>query len=141
MTRQLMGIFNFADRLQMTALDHRLKRSEVISGNIANSETPAYRALGYDFEQQLASLAHLDKSLPLKVTSGNHFLNSFTRSDGKITPDVYVKPTESVPEDGNTVDVDKEMVTLAQNQILYKSAAEIVNRKIAVIRYAINGGR
>lgn len=141
MTRQIFGVFNFADRLHMNSLDHRLKRSEVIAGNIANAETPGFRSLGYDFEDQLASLAHMDRSVPLKVNDDQHFRNNFTRSDGNIDPDVYIKPTESVPEDGNTVDVDKEMVSMADNQILYRTAVEIINRKIGTIKYAINGGR
>jgi flagellar basal-body rod protein FlgB len=125
----------------MATLDHRLKRSEVIASNIANSETPGFRAIGYDFEDQLRSLAELDKSLPTKTTNERHFHNSFTRADGKITPDIYMRPTESVGEDGNTVDVDKEMVQMSQNQLLYRSAVELISRKIGVIKYAINGGR
>jgi len=135
------GIFNFADRLQMTTLDQRLKRSQVISANIANSETPGYRALGYDFEQQLASLAHLDQQVPIKVTNPEHFRNAFTTKDGNIEPDVYVRPTESVGQDGNTVDVDEEMAKMAKNQILYRSSVEMLNRKIGILKYAINGGR
>jgi flagellar basal-body rod protein FlgB len=141
LNRLVGGIFNFSDRLQMATLDHRLKRSEVISSNIANSETPGFRAIGYDFEDQLRSLAELDKSLPVKTSNDRHFHNSFTRADGKINPDIYVRPTESVGEDGNTVDVDKEMVQMSQNQLLYRSAVELISRKIGVIKYAINGGR
>ncbi len=141
MNRLVGGVFNFSDRLQMATLDHRLKRSEVIASNIANSETPGFRAIGYDFEDQLRSLAELDKSLPTKTTNERHFHNSFTRADGKITPDIYMRPTESVGEDGNTVDVDKEMVQMSQNQLLYRSAVELISRKIGVIKYAINGGR
>ena len=141
MNRIVGGIFNFSDRLQMATLDHRLKRSEVIASNIANSETPGFRAVGYDFEQQLRSLAELDKSLPVKTTNSAHFRNSFTKADGKITPDVYMRPTESVGEDGNTVDVDKEMVDMSQNQLLYRSAVELISRKIGVLKYAVNGGR
>lgn len=135
------GLMNFADRLQMTALNERLKRSEVITSNVANSETPGFRALGYDFEDQLSSLARMDKKVPLQVSNPKHLRNAFTRADGKIEPDVFVKPTESVPEDGNTVDVDEEMVRMAENQLLYRSSVEMLNRKIGVIRYAINGGR
>ena len=141
MNRLVGGIFNFADRLQMAALDHRLKRSEVITSNIANSETPGFRALGYDFENQLAALAQLDKALKLRVEQPLHFHNQFTRADGRIEPDVYVLPTESIPEDGNTVDVDEQMTRMAQNQILYRSAVESLTRKIGILRYAINGGR
>lgn len=141
MNRLIGGIFNFADRLQMTSLDQRLKRSEVITANIANSETPGFRALGYDFEEQLSSMAALDKSTSLTTSNDKHLKNSFTRADGKIEPDVFVRPTESIGEDGNTVDVDEEMVRMAENQILYRSAVEMLNRKIGVLRYAINGGR
>jgi flagellar basal-body rod protein FlgB len=135
------GIFNFADRLQMAALDQRLKRSQVIAGNIANAETPGFRALGYDFEDQLASLARLDSNVPIKTTNDKHFKNSFTQANGNIRADVYVKPTESVGEDGNTVDVDNEMVQMAENQMQYRSAVELLNRKVGMLKYAINGGR
>lgn len=141
MSKMISGIFNFADRLQMAALDQRLKRSEVISGNIANSETPGYRALGYDFEDQLASLARMDKSLPIKASDPQHFRNSFTQKNGNVRADVYIKPTESVGDDGNTVDIDDEMARMAQNQLLYRSSVEILNRKVGILKYAINGGR
>ena len=67
--------------------------------------------------------------------------NNFTKADGSISPEVYVRPTESVDEDGNTVDMDLEMEQLAQNQILFKTAVETLNRKIGTLKYAINGGR
>ncbi len=125
----------------MESLNQRLKRSEVISGNIANAETPGFRALGYDFEEQLASTAHLDSKLSMQVSSLKHFRSGNTTADGNIKPDVYIKPQESIGQDGNTVDVDDEMARMAQNQILYRSAVEIVNRKVGMLKYAINGGR
>lgn len=141
MNRLVGGIFNFADRLNMASLDQRHKRGEVISSNIANSETPGFRAIGYDFEEQLQSLARIDRRTPLKVADDRHLRNPFTKANGQIEPDVYVQPTESVGDDGNTVDVDSEMARMAKNQILFRSAVEMLNRKIGMIRYAINGGR
>lgn len=135
------GLFNFADRLQMASLDQRSRRSDVITSNIANSETPGYRAIGYDFEEQLRSLANTDQRTRLKVTDTKHLHNAFTKADGTFEPDIFFRPTESVGEDGNTVDVDTEMAQMAQNQILFRSAVEMLNRKIGVIKYAINGGR
>ena len=58
----------------------------------------------------------------------------------KSTPEVFVRPTESVGQDGNTVDVDEEMGRLAQNQIMYRSAVELLNRKIGTLKYAISAG-
>lgn len=141
MSRITGGIFNLSDRLQMASLEHRHKRGDVISANIANSETPGYRAIGYDFEEQLASVSGNESGLSMKVGHPLHFRNGHTTADGKIEPDVFVKPTETVPEDGNTVDIDAEMVQMAENQILFRAAVESLNRKVGMIRYAINGGR
>lgn len=141
MNRMLGGIFNFADRLSMESLQHRLRRSEVEASNIANAETPGFRAIGYDFEEQLQSVARIDKKLRLKTEDDRHLRSNGVRADGKIDPDIFVRPTESIGDDGNTVDVDGEMARMAQNNLLYRSAVELINRKVGMLRYAINGGR
>jgi len=135
------GIFNFSDKLQMESLNQRSRRNEVITANIANAETPGYRAFGYDFEKQLQDLAKINEPIAVKVTNPRHLKNNFTQADGSMKPDVYVRPTESVDQDGNTVDMDTEMAQLAQNQILFRTAVETLNRKIGTLKYAINGGR
>jgi flagellar basal-body rod protein FlgB len=135
------GMFNFSDKLQMESLTQRSRRSEVITANIANAETPGFRAFGYDFEKQLQDLAKMNEPIAVKVSDPRHMRNNFTKADGSISPDVYVRPTESVDEDGNTVDMDLEMAQMAQNQILFKTAVETLNRKIGTLKYAINGGR
>jgi flagellar basal-body rod protein FlgB len=141
MSNVIGGIFNFSDKIQMESLSQRSRRNEIITGNIANAETPGYRAFGYDFEKQLQDLAASKEAVGVKTTDPRHFKNNFTSADGKIKPDVYVRPSESVDEDGNTVDMDSEMSQLAQNQILFRTAVETLNRKIGTLKYAINGGR
>jgi flagellar basal-body rod protein FlgB len=136
------GIFNFSDRLQMQALNQRSVRNDVIAANIANAETPGFLALGYDFEEQLSMAARSNVQTGVKVTNPLHLRNEFTQADGTMTPDVHVRPTETIPNDGNTVDLDKEMAASAENQILFRAAVELLNRKVGTIRYAItNGGR
>ena len=133
--------FGHGDRLQMEALTQRLTRSSVINANIANAETPGYRALGYDFEEQLASMAEGSDELQVRVSDPRHKQHAFAQADGTINPDVYVRPTESVGHDGNTVDMDKEMGQLSHDQILYRAAVETISRKVGLLKYAINGGR
>lgn len=140
MTGRIAGIFNHADRVQMASLQQRLQRSHVINSNIANAETPGYRAIGYDFEAQLQSFVEANQTKQVRISDPKHLKNMFTTADGTIKPDVYVRPTESVPEDGNTVDVDLEMANLSKNTILYRTAVETINRKVGMLRYAINGG-
>jgi flagellar basal-body rod protein FlgB len=141
MTNSIGGLLNFADRLQLASLNLRQERNNVLTANIANAETPGYRALGYDFESQLQDAAGTNEAMGLSTSDPRHMRNSFTDANGDIAPEVFVRPTESVPQDGNTVDMDREMAEMAHNQILYRSAVELINRKIGNIRYAINGGR
>ena len=141
MTNLVGGIFNFADQIGMRSLGHRTQRSKLIYGNIANSETPGYRAIGYDFESQLQTVANRADQANMKTTQPKHFQNPFTNHDGSVTPDVFVRPTETIPQDGNTVDIDHEMARMAQNKILYNATVEMLKRKLGILRYAINGGR
>ena len=135
------GIFSFADRVKMESLNQRLTRNKVVTGNIANAETPGFRALGYDFEKQLQAIADDSQPFPMKATDPKHYISNHVRSDGTMEPDVHIRPTESVSHDGNTVDVDGEMSKLAKNQILYRATVDLLNRKVGIIRYAITGGR
>lgn len=141
MTNKISNIFSFHDRMQMETLNQRLRRSHVLHANIANAETPGFRALGYDFEEQLQALAEVGEPLNLKVTNPLHKTSAFSQADASIQPDVYVRPTESVSHDGNTVDMDAELNHLSHNQILYRTATETITRKIGLLKYAINGGR
>ena len=134
------GLFGFSDQIKMEALNQRLLRNQVVTANIANAETPGFRAIGYDFEKQLQSLAGSGEPFLMKASHPRHLRTSHTQADGTIRPDVYIRPTESVSEDGNTVDVDLEMGKLATNQILYRGIVDLINKKIGKLRYAISGG-
>lgn len=140
MSSRISGLFNQADRTQMVSLDHRMRRSDIINSNIANAETPGYRAIGYNFEDQLKEIAKASEPKRLRTTNPKHLLNEFVSSDGDLHPDVFVRPTESIGEDGNSVELDIEMAELAKNQIQYRTAIESINRKIAILKYAIQGG-
>lgn len=142
MTNIIGGLFNFDDRLQMQSLNQRLIRSNVLTANIANAETPGFRAIGYSFEEQMQAAASTNEPTGARTSNPKHLRNQFTQADGKMYPEAFVRPTESIPEDGNTVDLDSEMAHLAQNQILYRTTIELINRKVGLLKYAItNGGR
>jgi flagellar basal-body rod protein FlgB len=134
-------LFSKAEAALETSLNHRLAKQNVISSNITNANTPGYRALGYAFEKQLQDALGNSSALALRVTNGKHVFSTGQSAEGGVRPDLHVKPTESIGNDGNTVDVDAEMADLAETQILYRASVEILNRKFAMMRYGINGGR
>ncbi len=134
-------IFGKPDAVLEESLNQRLKRQTVNVSNITNALTPGYRALGFDFEKQLQAAIGSDKELIMKVSDSRHTKAPGMGADGVLKPDMYVKPTESIGNDGNTVDVDQEMTEVAGNQIIYKATIETLNRKLGMLRYAINGGK
>ncbi len=140
MSRIIGGMFTRSDQIKMAAMDLRLERQQVLNSNIANAETPGFRAIGFDFEEQLQALSSDEESGPMRATDPRHFRSDLVEADGTLQAEVYVRPNESVGQDGNTVDIDQEMSQIAQNQILYRATAELINKKLATLKYAISNG-
>lgn len=130
-----------SDDVLETTLNHRLAKQNVILSNLVNAHTPGYRAYGYEFEKQLQDAIGNSGQLALHVNDARHFRSMGTTANGQFKGDLFVKPTESIGNDGNTVDVDQEMAEMAENQILYKANIELINRRLAMLKFAINGGR
>ena len=77
----------------------------------------------------------------LSTNSPDHFAMG-TSAIGKERIEVEDNPDADVNPDRNTVDLDKEMSTLAENSILYKAALTLINKKMAMLKYGIgDGGR
>ena len=134
-------VFDKTSAVLQESLKHRLAKQLVLSSNIANAQTPGYRAMGYEFEGQLQAAIGNRGDLPMKTTRPDHIRFPGVSGDGSIQPDLFVRPTESIGNDGNTVDVDQEMAKLSENQILYRTTVELLNRRLGIMRYAITGGR
>jgi len=131
--------FDTTIQLLQKVLDLRSKNQEIISANIANAETPGYKALSFDFEDELKSAMDEGGLRPV-ATNARHFAITPSRINdiqGKITE----KPDTTGIGDRNTVSVDKEMVKLSENEILYEAAVAMLNKKLSILKYAANDGR
>jgi flagellar basal-body rod protein FlgB len=61
---------------------------------------------------------------------------------GRVRADVYDNPEINYSNDGNTVDLEKEMSKQVQNSIMYNAATQLINKKLAALKYAASeGGR
>lgn len=130
--------FDTTMRLLHKVLDLRSKNQEIIGANIANAETPGYAAQSFTFEDQLHS-AMTDNGLHSATTQPNHIPlppNSLEQVAGTMTT---TRDTAGIG-DKNTVSVDQEMIKLSKNEILYEAAVTMLNKKIALLKYAANGG-
>ncbi len=119
----------------------RSLRHNITSSNIANAETPGFKAKKVDFEDALARAIDLEGVAREMATSPEHFAMS-TGAISRAKADVYDNPEGNTTNDQNTVDLEREMANLQENSILYKAALQLMNKKLGSLRYAAtDGGR
>lgn len=122
------------------SLNLRSKRHRVLSANIANIDTPNYKAfdlvLADEFERPRGSVGNIQ----LKRTHSSH-LPVENKPLDRVTLKRSKGPEFSLRADGNTVDLDKTMGDLAENTLLFKTAAQIISKKFQGLKEAIMGGK
>ncbi len=101
------------------------RRHEVLASNIANVETPGYRAKELDFQGALKAAFDQEREKDLALP------------DPKVVDD----PNAPSRADGSTVDVDLQMTKLAGNGTSYLALSRILAKKLAGLRSAIEGVR
>lgn len=122
------------------SLKFRQLRQELISSNIANAETPGYKAKKVEFEEALARALDTDEQMNMKVEDGRHF-NVGNGGFNNLQPEIFEDPNGIVSMNGNTVDRDKEMAEMAENKIMYDASVQLINKKLALLKYAIGSER
>ena len=117
------------------ALRFRALRNQVLSSNIANADTPNYKARDLDFGTALKG-ARQD-SISLAKTSDLHKQAWSTTKDGaKVMYRVPSQPTL----DGNTVSTDVEQAAFAENALQYRASLAFLDGQIRTLRFALKGG-
>jgi len=120
-----------------TILNLRLMNENLISSNIANADTPGFKAKTMDFETALRrELGTAEGLQPTGTTPGK----AEARGTNPIEPEIYDDPNGVESLDGNTVDRANEMAKLAENQLLYDAAIELMKRKLGMLKYGISEG-
>ncbi len=120
-----------------TALNFREMRQELISSNVANANTPGFKAKKLDFEEALARALDTDGQMQMNVSDGRHF-NVGNGGFNNLEPEIYDDPNGVVSENGNTVDVEAEMARMAENKLMYDALVQLINKKMGMMKYAIN---
>ena len=121
------------------SLDVGLARQSVLSGNIANVDTPGYKPKDVDFAAAMSQAMQTDQTL--ERTNGLH-LDASGQFGAASSPDAFVKEvTGGTPSfDGNEVDLDVTMSHMATNAIQYGASARGVAAKLAILKYVVSDG-
>lgn len=117
--------------LQRT-LGRTSQRTEAVASNLANLDTPGYRALDVEFRDPQSFGIEMDR------TRARH-LGAATdpASRGRLVE----VPAARVRNDGNTVDIDREMTLFAMLQGRYRASAQMLRKRFALWLYAVTDGR
>ena len=121
-------------------------RQNVIASNVANANTPGYKAKELNFEQVMRGLVPSANSLPMEATSqkdlsGDGLVSGSSSEEQSdyIKSFVHNKNSETVPAlDGNTVNLSKEMSDMTSNAIRFQAVATLLSKKFATLTYAID---
>ncbi len=130
------GLFDSTISLIGNSLDLRVSRHEVLSSNIANIETPGYRALDIRFEDELRKADGSARGAVLVSTHPGHIAPVAGNS---LNPQVFMVSAEPGSLDKNSVSVDSEMVKLSMNSMMYAASAKFMRYKFANLMAAIKG--
>ncbi|KIO61850.1 flagellar basal body rod protein FlgB [Caldifermentibacillus hisashii] len=133
-----MKIFSNTISILDQALDYSTTKQKVISQNIANVDTPNYKAQEVlPFKTVLKNELKNTKHLSAQITNNKHI--PFSPSEnGTVT---IVKNNIQYNESGNSVDVDQEMTKLAENQIYYNALIDRISGKFQTLQSVIKGGK
>jgi flagellar basal-body rod protein FlgB len=127
-------MFSPVDHLHR-ALDFHARRHNVLSSNVANTDTPGFQPL----ELQRAEQGGFEATLRMAATEQGHIpLGAEGGGDMVVaSPERSVRPGL----DGNAVSLEREMSKMAANDIRYEGAIKIVSMQLGVLRYAAADGQ
>ncbi|WP_181348769.1 flagellar basal body rod protein FlgB [Thalassobacillus sp. CUG 92003] len=131
-----MNLFSDTFSTLENALNYTTEKNRVISNNIANVDTPGYKAKEVAFKDVLHN--ELQSSGGNKRTDARHY--SFDDQPGQSFT-TRTKQGTTYNHNGNNVDIDKEMNELAKNQIQYQALVERLNGKFQSLESVIRGGQ
>lgn len=126
--------FDRALGIHPQALVLREKRSEILAANLANADTPDYKARDLDFKAILQNRLS-SSSTGLQRTQARHLAASNAVLGGEL---LYRNPTQP-SLDGNTVEEHVEQAKYAQNAVQYQASLEFINSKFSGLMTAIRG--
>lgn len=116
------------------ALFMHARRSEVLASNIANADTPDYKARDFDFQKVLQNETR--SNVRMKTTAAAHI----QPHGGVVAPSemAYRVPNQA-SLDGNTVDTQTEHSEYAANALQYQASLSFINGAVSSLRKAIRG--
>ncbi len=121
--------------LYSKAIGLRAQRQQVLASNIANADTPGYKARDFDFQAAMGNALSAQGGLAMAQTSGRHLSGQGGASSVNLQ---YRKETQSAV-DGNTVDMDVERSEISDNALQYEILTKLISDRLQGMKTALAG--
>ena len=118
------------------AVTLREDKMEMIAGNLANANTPGYKARGFNFQDAMKS-ANQSTSHTLNRTNEKHFAGKAVHGYNEQ----FRIPTQPDTGDGNTVEVQQERNAFLDNGMRYQASLQFLDGKFKGMKKAVSGGQ
>ncbi len=144
MLNRLTDTLNF----QTEALVLRSERQRLIASNIANADTPNYQAKDFDFSTALrnatgkmsqGSSSLSPAKLNLSTANGAHLGRNGVPVGSRAQADMNYATPAQTNLDSNTVDMDRERASFADNTVRYEATLRFINGQVKTLNTAITG--
>lgn len=120
-TTTMIDRLNEFMHVQTEALKLRSARQELLAGNVANADTPGYKAVDFDFGKALAAATSAKAGAPAPA------------------PELLYRQPAQASLDGNTVEMDAERAKFADNTVRYEAALRFLNAQLKTMLAALQG--
>lgn len=119
------------------ALKLRSYRQQLLASNVANADTPNYKAVDIDFARELKRVSgKLEGGLRMAATSQGHMQAA---SGNPYNAKIMYRNISQANVDGNTVNMDEERAQFAENALRYESTVRVLNGQFKSLMTAIKG--
>lgn len=136
-TSSLMGTNYLLER----SLDVESLRKKVIADNIANVDVPHFKRSEVNFESELERAiknnAENSEKLPTILTDERHIPFFLERNVREVKPKINLDYNSTYRNDGNNVDIEKEMVDSSKNMMRYNALVSALNHNYKMIKTVI----
>lgn len=137
----MIGKLDDAMSFQSTALKLRSERQQILSANIANADTPNYKAVDFNFSDALAaatgSATGGARPVQLAATSSGHAAGAAGGGATSLPVRIQYRSASQGSVDGNTVEMDAERAQFAENAVRYEAALKFLNGQIKTMLSAV----
>lgn len=127
--------FDKALGIHQYALEARVKRAEVLANNLANADTPGFKARDIDFQTMMARAQQDMGGFEMSRTNEHHM----DTGNGGADSDLMYRVPHQPSVDGNTVDAQQEQTRFMRNAMDYQASFQFLNSKFSGLTKAIKG--